>query len=105
MGEFTGLLMKSPLSDVDQIYTLCKNARQFLGIEDPPPDPVYPEESPEAPAPGLPREYGNEALDDDEDTLSSGPIPMPREPTPEMKVSQRERIPLSVPAAPKPITP
>ena len=34
--ESTGLLMESPLNeenklDVDQIYTLCKNARQFLG--------------------------------------------------------------------------
>eukprot|EP01084_Bolivina_argentea_P248582 415838_1 len=79
--------------DTNQIYTLCSNARQFLGIEQPPPaaktshtPPMLPQEHSAEPPP-LPKE-------DERDEIL---VPMPREPTPPLKVSNIERMPISVP--------
>eukprot|EP01083_Nonionella_stella_P156377 506348_1 len=79
--------------DTNQIFTLCSNARQFLGIEQPPPaaktshtPPMLPQEHSAEPPP-LPKE-------DERDEIL---VPMPREPTPPLKVSNIERMPISVP--------
>jgi len=104
--EATGLRMQSPLEtrhglEVDDIYALCHKSRQFLGIDQPPPDPVYPEQSPDAPPPE-PREPSQEPPPaDDDDTMTPS---MPRDRTPPVEVRLTERVPLSVPAPPTPST-
>eukprot|EP00486_Rosalina_sp_Unknown_P002610 CAMPEP_0201576406 /NCGR_PEP_ID=MMETSP0190_2-20130828/22219_1 /ASSEMBLY_ACC=CAM_ASM_000263 /TAXON_ID=37353 /ORGANISM="Rosalina sp." /LENGTH=885 /DNA_ID=CAMNT_0048007261 /DNA_START=116 /DNA_END=2770 /DNA_ORIENTATION=+ len=107
--ESTGLKMKQPLNednnlDAQEIYNLCKNARQFLGIDKPPPDIVYPTKEATPAAPDLPTERtpGPPLPNDDEALTPSAP----KERTPPLKVSQREIVPLQPePAAPKQPTP